>query len=284
VWAPKNKPIAICLIVHGGGWHSGYFEELALSLNQEGIFCASYDQVCHGYSDPEPGAPEGCIHIYEFDDLVEDIFAAVVWAKKEAFTDSVPIFLLGESFGGLQVIVAALDARDYGVELAGIIVLGALIKIADGLLPPRPVLKILSWLAPYYALMKMPATDMMSKTFDDAFGDPKWALACRMDPAVKVSPRPTLAGAITTVTTGEKVATRARELNVPLLAVHGVRDCRADFDAVHQFVDQAGSDAEGFWIEDTSGHQLLQDRKEVTDRVKEKVADWIIKRVGAIKK
>ena len=214
---------------------------------------------------------------------MEDIFAAVEWAKKEAFTDdSVPVFLLGESFGGLQVLVAALDSKDHGVELAGVIVLGGLIKVAEDLVPPRFVIKILSWLAPYYSLMKMPATDM-SKTFDEAFGDPEWAAVCRTDPAVKVSPQSTLGAAAATLATGDKVLARARELDVPLLAVHGVHDCRVDFDAVHQFVDQAGSDAEGFWIEDTTGHQLLQDRKEVTDRVMEKVADWIVKQVQSSK-
>ncbi|MEL7224985.1 MAG: alpha/beta fold hydrolase [Cyanobacteria bacterium J06576_12] len=152
IWKNNIKggsPHAICLMVPGGGWHSGYFEPLALFLNQKGFACSSYDPVGMGYSEAEPGAPEGCIHIEAFDDFVEDVFAAVVWTKKQLQCSvDMPIFLIGESFGGLQVLAAGLaedKAKATEIDLAGIITTGAALEIDPATLPPKPVIKVLAF-------------------------------------------------------------------------------------------------------------------------------------------
>ncbi|MEM6520541.1 MAG: alpha/beta fold hydrolase [Cyanobacteria bacterium P01_C01_bin.70] len=279
--AKDESPRAVCLMVPGGGWHSGYFEPLALFLNQKGFACSSYDPVCMGYSEAEPGTPEGCVHINEFDDFVEDVFAAVVWTQKQLQCSAdVPIFLIGESFGGLQVLAAGLaedKAKAAGINLAGIITTGAALAIAPATLPPKPVIKVLAFLSRYYPRLKMPATDF-SATFDAAFGNQEWAEVARLDPGVQVSPRPTMAAATATVATGEQIARRAEAFGLPLLAIHAVKDCRTMCEAMQTFVDQSGPLTEGFWVEDTTGHQLLQDREEVTSRVMEKMASWLLAR------
>ena len=107
VWSPvidSDDIVALCLLVHGGGWHSGYFQDLATYLNQSRIFCASYDQVNCGYSDPEPDTPfPGVVHVRDFDCFVEDLCEAVRWMQKEANNTKAPVILFGESFGSLQV-------------------------------------------------------------------------------------------------------------------------------------------------------------------------------------
>lgn len=283
VWKPASGKIrAICLLVHGSGWHSGYFEGLAGRLNRDGIFVAAYDLVGMGYSEPEPGAPAGCIHVANFSDWVEDVFAAAVWAKQQSgATSETPFFLLGESFGGLQVLAAGLDSQlqqFYGVELAGVVALGAMLQVCPGLLPPRLVIQLMSMMVVCCPRLKIPATDT-SATFDEAFGNREWAATARQDPAVVVSLHPTLAGAISMIAAGEKVASRAKQFNIPLLAIHAVKDCRTECQAMMKFVDQVGRSAEGMWIDNTTGHQLLQDHKEVTETVKDKVAEWIVQHV-----
>ncbi|MEO0985327.1 MAG: alpha/beta fold hydrolase, partial [Cyanobacteria bacterium J06639_14] len=262
IWKHNTKgksPRAICLIVPGGGWHSGYYEPLALFLNQKGFTCSSYDPVCMGYSEAEPGAPEGYIHINKFDDLVEDVFAAAVWTQQQLqYSTNVPIFLIGESFGGLQVLAAGLAAdraKANGINLAGIITTGAALAINPAMLPPKPAIKVLAFLSRYFPRLKMPATDF-SATFDEAFGNKEWAKAARLDPGVQVSPRLTMAGAIATVATGEKITRMAETFGVPLLAIHAIKDCRTMCEAMQKFVDQSGPLTEGFWVEDTTGHQL----------------------------
>ena len=282
IWKNNAKrPRAVCLMAPGVGWHSGYFEPLALLLNQKGFACSSYDPVGMGYSEAEPGTPEGCIHINKFDDFVEDIFAAVVWTNQQLqCSTDVPIFLIGESFGGLQVLAAGLAedrSKATGINLAGIITTGAALEIDPATLPPKPVIKVLAFLSRYYPGLKMPATDF-SATFDAAFGNKEWARVARLDPGVQVSPRPTMAAATAMVTTGEEIARRAEAFGVPLLAIHAIKDCRTMCAAMRKFVDQSGPLTEGFWVEDTTGHQLLQDREEVTSRVMKKMASWLLER------
>ncbi len=273
VWKPKASIQSLCLIVPGGGWHSGYFDGLARHLNESGVFVTSYDVVGSGYSDPEPGAPEGYLYVREFHDLVEDIFAAANWTKEQAKVDNVPFFLLGESFGGLQVLAAALEPHP-PVQFDGIITLGAALEIAPDILPPTPVIWLLSVLAKYYPKLTLPVTDT-SSTFDQAFGDPEWAKVARQDPGVSVSLHPTVGFASASLSSSDSIKQNARSFDAPLLAIHAIQDCRTVCEAMQQFVDQVGSRAEGLWLDDTTGHQLLQDREIVTSRVMRKVSSWI---------
>ena len=191
-----------------------------------------------------------------------------------------PIFLIGESFGGLQVLAAGLaedKIKANGINLAGIITTGAALEIDPATLPPKPVIKVLAFLSRYCPRLKMPATDF-SATFDDAFGNKEWAKVARLDPGVQVSPRPTMAAATAIVATGEKIAKSAGAFKIPLLAIHAIKDCRTMCEAMQKFVDQSGPLTEGFWVGDTTGHQLLQDREEVTSRVIEKMTSWLLER------
>lgn len=273
-WAPAGPPRALLLMVHGAGWHSGYYAPLAARLAARSIFCAAYDQPGCGYSGAEPSAPAGCVHFDAYDDLVDDVFAAAAWARREAAADpALPLFLLGESFGGLHVLAAAAQARRRGVPVAGVVGLGALLRICAPLLPPRPAVALCIFLAPYLPRARLPAVDL-SATFDAAFGDPGWARVARADDAVHISPRPTLMGLRCTVATGEELLARAAEFPVPLLAIHGERDCRTEVSAVKEFVEKAGANA-SFVSIDTDGHQLLQDVPAVVEDVMEKISNWI---------
>lgn len=282
--APGAAVRAVCLLVHGLGWHSGYFEGLAGRLNRDGILVVAYDLVGMGYSEAEPGAPAGCIHVMEFGDWVEDVFSAAVWARQhvaKTTTANVPFFLLGESFGGLQVLAAGLDKQQqqlHGVNFAGVVTLGALLQIGPDIRPSKHLVSVMKLLVVCCPRLKLPATDM-AETFDEAFGNKEWAVTARKDSFIKVSPQLTLAAAVSIVATGDKVAAQAKQFDIPLLGIHSVRDCRTDCHAVQQFVDQAGGLAEGMWIENTTGHQLLQDHRDVTEAVKNKVAEWIVKQL-----
>lgn len=277
VW-PCSNPKALLLLVHGGGWHSGYFAEFAKRLNRDGIFCCSFDQVSHGYSEAEPGAPRGLIHMLEFDDWVEDIVEAAQWAKKEC-GKSVPLFLYGESFGGLQVLQTVLDAGSYGIDIRGAIVSAPALRLVAELMPPPFVLRAMTWLAPYYPRLKLPTADLGS-SYDDAFGDQQWAVVSRSDDKVQTAPSYTLSSAAATLTTGDRIISQAHTLNVPILALHAKQDCRTQCAATEEFVDRANQGrqhpiVEGYFLDSTSGHQLLQDEPRVTNVVMDKIADWI---------
>jgi alpha-beta hydrolase superfamily lysophospholipase len=225
------------------------------------------------------------VHVASFDDWIEDVFAAVVWARAECGydADAVPLFLFGESLGGLQVLEAALQSKFYGIvpkkhQLAGVICTGAVLQVNPDLLPPKPVLKILSWLAPYYPRLKMPNDARMNETYDAAFGDPEWARITRLDDKVLKAPQTTLAGAVGIIETGPLTAKQAATFPCPLLAIHAKGDKRVSIEPIQQFVDQIPRekvDAEGVWV-DSNGHQLLQDQRHVTEPLMDKIASWIL--------
>lgn len=282
-WAPSanSKPKAIAVIVHGGGWHSGYYGFLAEHLTKEQIFVAAYDQPGCGYSESDPNAPKGCIHVYSFDELVDEVYEAVDWAKKEAavacnttYKNDIPVFLIGESFGGVQVLSAAFEFNDrMRSTIGGVVVLGGSIRVAKKILPHWAVVCVLTRIAPYYAKAKMPAA-VLASTFDEAFGDEEWAKVAHSDSKVCVSPKYTLGAAASSLSSGETVLERAADFPVPLLAIHGMRDCRTQCEAMIEFVDRVGRNAE-IMLVDTDGHQLLQDKPQVTTMVVEKVASWL---------
>lgn len=284
-WAPNTTPPkALLLIVHGGGWHSGYFEGLASHLVSLGIFVAAYDQVGCGYSDREPGSPPTeCTHFFEFEDLTEDLFAAVDWAHAEVMEQypecaKLRTFLLGESFGGPQVMKAALESTRMGVDFAGVITLGCLLEIGDELMPPSCVVTLLGCLSRYYPKAIVPGFDTES-TFDDAFGDKEWANTARNDPKIKVNCPPTLTAAYSFLSCGTEIMAKAGEFPCPFLAIQGKHDVRAKFHSVSEFVDRAGNQAKIIEVKNTTGHQLLQDVPDVTEQVIEDVGDWLLDQI-----
>jgi len=285
LWFPSNGQCkAICLIVSGETMHCGYFEGLAGRLNRDGIVCVAYDMVSTGYSECEPDAPpgKGYFHVEKMEAWIDDIFTAAVWSTERVrASDETPLYFLGESLGGIQVLAAALDRKiheRYDVKVSGVIALGALIEPGPGLLPSAFLIKLLSLFSPCFRQLKMPAPENIPN-FDDTFGNKEWALTARSDPAVQISARPTLAAALSMINCSEKVVSNAKTFPYPVLLVHAVNDSRAVFSATQKFVDQVGSNAEGFWIQNTTGHQLLQDHREVTERVKNKVAEWIVNQI-----
>lgn len=182
VWnVPTDSvPKAGLVIIHGGCWHTGWFGELGdlLSSPDHCIRVSGPDLVAHGMSDDVfPGYRNYC---ESFDELANEARAAVVRARA-ALPDGTPIFLLGESMGGL---VCLLHLVTHNVDVDGLILCGGLLEIAPALLPPRaviPVLKAVSYLWPSLAV---PGAAIGGESFEGAFGDPAVGPVARADPLV----------------------------------------------------------------------------------------------------
>lgn len=93
-WALAGARPAACVavIVHGLGEHSGRYEHVAHSLNQQGWAVVGYDHRGHGRSPGKQGA------LRRSDDLLHDL-AAVIDATRTAYPDR-PLLLVGHSLGG----------------------------------------------------------------------------------------------------------------------------------------------------------------------------------------
>lgn len=88
--------------------------------------------------------------------------------------------------------------------------------------------------------------------------------------------RPSLGAVAATLGTGSKVMARAKELLVPMLAIHGRNDCRADCTNMQEFVDKVGNKQVTLKVMETNGHQLVQDKPETTMEVVQSLTNWIV--------
>lgn len=182
VWdvSEGSQPKAGLVIIHGGMWHSGWFGELGdlLSSSDYCIRVSAPDLISHGLSDDV--IPGYRCFLPDFSAQAGEVRAAVARARA-ALPDAVPVFLLGESMGGLCALQHLVLHK---LDVDGVILCGALIQIAPALLPPRvmmPILRAVAWLFP---TMAVPDNDVAGETFDTAFGDPAVGPAAREDPLV----------------------------------------------------------------------------------------------------
>lgn len=108
IWPAEGPPKAVILGLHGFGDYRDAFEEPAKVWVKDGITTYAYDQRGFGAS-PTRGRWPG------IDTLVED--AITVAGLVKAHHPGVPFYLLGESMGGAEALVAV----DRGLEVDGLI-------------------------------------------------------------------------------------------------------------------------------------------------------------------
>ncbi len=167
-WA-ASRAWASVLIVHGIGEHAGRYEALGRAVSSAGVNVYAYDHRGHGRSD----GPRG--HVTRFTDWLDDLDAAVAWARSSAGA-AAPFFVLGHSLGGL----IALHAVARRPALADGLVLSS---PACGIAVPVPVWK---HLVGRLASVVWPTLSMRRARFDGAYlsHDPAIGPAYVADPLV----------------------------------------------------------------------------------------------------
>lgn len=147
------------------------------------------------------------------------------------------------------------------------------------MLPPKPVVAVLRFLAKFFPMLTMPGTDFFS-TFDLAFGDKVWALTGRNDPIIQeaatISPRLGMVSSV--LQTFDKINSSFDKVQVPLKILMGEKEGRVDTDAIKQLAKDAATKDKDFEIVPKGYHQLFQDVPDVTSKVCESVQTWILKR------
>lgn len=118
-WTPEAKPIGTIALVHGMGEHSGRYQHLAETLNQEGFVFLTFDLRGHGRSEGKRG------HTPSYDALMKDI-GLLIKHSRERFPMQ-PLFLYGHSLGGNLVLNYALR---FSAPLKGVIATGPWLKLA----------------------------------------------------------------------------------------------------------------------------------------------------------
>ena len=189
VWEVREgaTPKAGLVLIHGGMWHSGWFGELGdlLSSSQYDIRVSAPDLLSHGLSDDVLAGYRN--YVPNFTHHAVEVRAAIARARA-ALPDGTPVFALGESMGGLSVLQHLVI---HEIDVDGVILCGAVLQIADALMPPRFMVPMLNGLGKLMPRIGVPGQDIGGDTFDRAFGDPAVGPVARADPLVadKVVPR-----------------------------------------------------------------------------------------------
>lgn len=205
IWSPEVPAKAVLLIVHGAGEHSARYRPLAEHCCAAGYAVAALDHIGHGKSDGIYGHMESFQHHLDtlgiFRDRVSQEYPAL------------PVMLLGHSMGGL---IAACFVLDHQHEFAGCVLSGPAIKtdLEPGLLQTWAI-RLLSRLAPKLGVMQLDASGVSR--------DSAVVKAYSEDPLVnqgKMSAR-----FVSELFAGmQQIQSRARELTLPLLIMHGSAD------------------------------------------------------------
>jgi alpha-beta hydrolase superfamily lysophospholipase len=275
VWDPHHtdSPKAGLIIVHGYGWHSGWWGETGDFLGDRGVRVSAADAPGHGKSDLVNGVRG---HVRAFDDLVAEVKSALNRAEA-ALPAGTPLFLLGESFGGLVVTIAALEPSRAD-RLAGIVLAWPAIAVSPEILPPPLVVKLVRALGNIFPTLPVPGENMSGKTWDQAFGDPVAIAVSKEDPLTMYGEPLRFGFSAKVLPQMDRVARVAADgIAVPaVLLVQKEGDTRTPFPASAALVNSLKRVPVKSIVR-LSGqeHQLMQDRPEVRKVVLDSLAEFI---------
>lgn len=214
IWSPVS-PRAILVNLHGLGDHSGLYPNLAVHFPQKGIALYAYDMRGNGRS------PGQRAFVRSWQEYREDLGAFLKQVREWA--SNPPIFLLGNSLGGLVVLDYALHDPS---GLAGVIAAAPPL----GRLGVPPFLmalgKVMSRIIPRFSLqVGMDLTGLAR--------DPKVIEAVLSDPFFHRRGTARLSTEVTAAIA--RVQDGAGRLSLPLLLLHGSADRMVPPDGSREF-------------------------------------------------
>lgn len=232
------------LLLHSLGEHSGRYDTMAARLTRAGYGVYRFDFRGHGRSD----GPRG--DVQDFRDYLRDTDAVVDHAHR-AFPE-LPLFLLGHSMGAL---VGAAYALEHPGKVDGEVTSCAALRM-------MPALEFLRGGARYRHGER--GDERFSLVMPDwqAGNSSAWSEDGQMLDSVTVR----LAGNVW-IQGADWLAPRMKELNTPLLILHGEQDCLVPPEVSRWFYEGVSSPDRHLRLYPQQGHSLLGEEGEVLDDI-----------------
>lgn len=274
VWSAAENitPQAVAVLLHGGTFHGAWFGQLGDALAARNVRVSSPDFPAHGLSDDVVPGMRG--YIPEFSKMTAEVQAAVARARDAVVDKSVPVFLFGESMGGLIATQAVID----GVQVNSLILSGAALEFAPALRPnaiARLFLHALAFARPHTAFPIPVGGD----TYDKAFGDPEAAKKARDDPLVCDMAPPRAAFAAGAIAAQARVRREARNVRVKsVLLLHYENDGRTDQPAARAIFESMDVEDKVVHVVEGNAHQLFQDVPQRVSQHIDMVVDFVCAR------
>ncbi|XP_051117686.1 caffeoylshikimate esterase isoform X2 [Andrographis paniculata] len=264
-WLPESgSPKAIICYCHGyGDTCTFFFEGLARKLASAGygVFAMDY---------PGFGLSEG-LHGYapNFDDLVQDVIEHYSKVKEDPKFQPLPRFLFGQSMGGAVALKVHLKQPD---SWTGAVLVAPMCKIADDMVPPKIVTRILTGVAKVLPKHKLvPQKDMAELAFRDVA---KRKLAAYNVIAYKHKPR--LGTALELLRVSTEIEKELDKVCLPLLILHGEEDRVTDPSVSKALYEKAASPDKKLNLYQAAYHSLLEgEPDDMISRVFTDIISWL---------
>lgn len=239
-WLPSGEVRAALLIVHGMAEHSGRYQRLVDYFLPQGCAIYTFDHPGHGQSQ----GPR--CHVDSFQDLSENLQRMVQWVKAEQAGK--PLILFGHSMGGLIVADFLITAEDQ-IDAA---ILSAPALKAMGKPSVLQILKVL--------LLKRLRPEMGFSRLDlrGLSRNPEIIRAYRADPLVHTGAM-SIGLALALGQTMKKVASKAKDLTLPLLIVQGGQDTMVDPQGAESFLAAVSSPDKHLQMYPDAYHEILNE-------------------------
>lgn len=278
-WVPPEgeEVRGAILLVHGTLVHSGFYAQWARYLNQEGYAVFGLD--LRGFGQSQGFGRRG--YIKNFDQYLLDIDVAMKEVKSR-FPDK-PVFMQGESLGGLVVLYAEIKGR---APVDGIVLNAPSVKLA----PKVGLMRTPEWLADYSLwLASFPGkvfsnqpllvpgrvTEMFAGV---AVENNDLAKKLRNDEHVVHKALPMGFVSALQKATAE-VEFNMRYVHRPLLVLHGTKDVLVPVSSSEYTVKEAASRDKTLKVYDGLSHATLLDKGHI--KVWFDITDWLNNRTEA---
>jgi alpha-beta hydrolase superfamily lysophospholipase len=256
-WRPTGPTRAAVAIVPGLKDHSARYGAFAERLAARGFAVHSFDLRGHGRSEGESGWVEA------FDDHVADLDAFVDHVTSAE--DGAPLFVLGHSVGGA---IATLWALDRGARVRGLLLSAPLLRArlssaavwaTRAVAAIAPKARILAFDVRRFSRDRRTVADSVR---DGLVHHRPWPARSAWEMLAAIA----------------RIESRATQLDVPLLGMHGSDDPVGDPDGTVRLVDRAASHDKELRLYDGLSHDLLHEPER--DRVMWDAIDWMERRTG----
>ncbi|KAL5726123.1 acylglycerol lipase [Ranunculus cassubicifolius] len=264
-WLPKTSPIkAVICFCHGyGDTCTFFFEGIARKLASSGYGVFAMDYPGFGLSDGLHG------YVPSFDLIVDDVIEHYSKVKETAEYKSIPSFLFGQSMGGavaLKIHLKQPNAWD------GAILVAPMCKLADDVVPPWLLTKILIGMAKFIPKAKLVPQDNLA---DMAFRDMEKRKLTKYN-VIAYKDKPRLRTAVELLKTTVEIEQRLGEVSLPMLILHGEADILTDPSVSKALYEKASSSDKKLLLYKDAYHSLLEgEPDEVIFRVFGDLLSWL---------
>jgi acylglycerol lipase len=244
-WGPEGPARAAVVLVHGLIEHSGRHAHTAVELVRQGFAIHAMDLRGHGRSKGRRG------DVRSFDQYLLDL--DVFFARVRALEDDRPLYLMGNSMGGL---IVSLWTALRKPQIAGLILSGPLLELADDLYPRlRHLITAANLVVPWLRVPRFPFNWLSrdSKAVDSFRRDP---LVCQNGFTVRVAAEVRRAM--------WEMSARAACLQDPLLILHGGNDRICGPAGSRTLYAKAGSADKSLHVYDGLYHEVLDEPQRET--------------------